>query len=311
MVRRSKLFRSVVNRFIAGDDLETAMEACKPLLENGIRITLDYLGENTFSREEASQAVATYTKMLDTIAQFPLSSPSHGANPALCSTGPLPTKLHSAEPMNISIKLTQCGLDQGEDFCEQNLRGVLQRAQDHNNFVRIDMESSAYTDRTLAMFEKVFADYKNFGVVLQSYLYRNDKDVEQVIAWQARCRIVKGAYLEPESVAFKEKSKVDKAYIRQAKLLLSGAFYPAIATQDEAIIEELVAYVKAESIDPSRFEFQMLYGIRRDLQNRLVKEGFNVRVYVPFGDSWYPYFTRRLAERPANVFFIVKAFLKG
>lgn len=311
MVRRSKLFRSVVNRFIAGDDLESSMEACKPLLEKGIRITLDYLGENTSSQEEANQAVATYTKMLDAIAVFEQTSPLKGANPALKPSGPLEPKLAAAEPMNISIKLTQCGLDQGEEFCEQNLRGVLKRAEEHHNFVRIDMEASDYTERTLAMFEKVFADYKNVGVVLQSYLFRNDDDVAKIIGWQARCRLVKGAYLEPESVAFKEKSKVDEAYIRQAKKMLSSAFYPAIATQDEAIIKELVAYVKAEKIDPSRFEFQMLYGIRRDLQESLVKEGLNVRVYVPFGDSWYPYFTRRLAERPANVFFIVKAFLKG
>ncbi len=311
MVKRSRLFRSVVNRFIAGDTLESSLEACKPLLEKRIRITLDYLGENTSSQEEANQAVATYSQMLEAVAKFPLTSPANGANPALKPCATLEPTLNPSEPMNISIKLTQCGLDQGEEFCEHNLRGVLWRAEEHKNFVRIDMESSAYTERTMAMFERVFLDYKNVGVVLQSYLFRNDEDVQRIIDLQARCRLVKGAYLEPESVAYKDKSKVDEAYVRQAKLLLSKGFYPAIATQDEKIIQELKAYVKQENIDPSRFEFQMLYGIRRDIQESLVQDGFNVRVYVPFGDSWYPYFSRRLAERPANVLFILKALMKG
>jgi proline dehydrogenase len=173
------------------------------------------------------------------------------------------------------------------------------------------MEASAYTDRTIRMIERVWPEYRNTGTVLQSYLYRTDDDVERMIALGARVRLVKGAYLEPSDVAHPEKAKVDEAYVRQAKRLLDAAFYPAIATQDERIILELKRYVAEKGIDKGRFEWQMLYGIRRDLQEGLVREGYNVRVYVPFGDAWYPYFTRRLAERPANTLFILKSLFKG
>jgi proline dehydrogenase len=215
------------------------------------------------------------------------------------------------EPLNISIKLTQCGLDQGFEFAEKNYREVLEVAKRNNNFVRIDMESSDYTQRTLDMIERVRIDYPNTGTVLQSYLYRNDADVETIIQWQARVRLVKGAYLEPATVAYQAKKDVDEAYVRQAKRLLDAANYPAIATQDEKIITELNRYVAEKGIPKERFEYQMLYGIRRDLQDKLVADGYNVRIYVPFGDSWYPYFTRRLAERPANMLFIMRAMLKG
>ncbi|AIE86896.1 proline dehydrogenase family protein [Fimbriimonas ginsengisoli] len=298
MVRRSFLFRPLVRRFIAGDTLEEAIKASEALLAKGLRISLDYLGENTRSEQEALDAKATYIQMLERIAQVPVVR-DYNANPV----GP--------EPLNISIKLTQCGLDQGEAFAEKNYRDVLEVAKGFHNFVRIDMESSDYTDRTMAMIGRVRPDYPNTGTVLQSYLYRTPKDVEQVIEWQARTRIVKGAYLEPPSVAYPEKEKVDEAYVQQAKELLLRGYYPAIATQDEKIIRELNAFVAENKIDKSRFEYQMLYGIRRDLQDSLVAEGYNVRIYVPFGDSWYPYFTRRLAERPANAFFILKAMFKG
>jgi proline dehydrogenase len=173
------------------------------------------------------------------------------------------------------------------------------------------MEASEYTERTMEMIGRVLPEYPNTGTVLQTYLYRTPKDVEQVIAWKARTRLVKGAYLEPPSVAYPEKEKVDKAYVDLAKELLLHGNYPALATQDEKIIRELNAFVAERGIDKAGFEYQMLYGIRRDLQDSLLAEGYNVRIYVPFGDSWYPYFTRRLAERPANAFFIMKSLFKG
>lgn len=298
IVRKSFLFRPLVSRFIAGDDLEHAVEASSHLLDENIRISLDYLGENTKSEQEALHAIATYERMLKEIdKEKHVRAYREGGAQGI-------------EPLNISIKLTQCGLDQGQDFAENNYRHVLREAQTLQNFVRIDMESSEYTERTIDIVTRVHQEYKNTGTVLQSYLKRNDEDVDLMIEKQIRTRLVKGAYLEPESVAFTDKAKVDEQYVAQAKRLLSKGFYPALATQDEAIINELVKYVQDQGIDKTSFEFQMLYGIRRDLQQGLTQEGFNVRVYVPFGDSWYPYFTRRLAERPANALFIAKAMFR-
>jgi len=298
LVRRSFLFRPLVSRFIAGDTLEEALKVSEGILANGLRVSLDYLGENTKSEQEALDAKATYIQMLERIAQVPAVQ-KWNANP------------QGTEPLNISIKLTQCGLDQGEEFAERNYRDVLEVAQRLKNFVRIDMESSDYTERTMRMIERVRADYPNTGTVLQSYLHRTPGDVEKVVEWQARTRLVKGAYLEPATVAIPDKAQVDEAYVTQAKRLLEAGHYPAIATQDERIIKTLNAFVAERGIDKSRFEYQMLFGIRRDLQDALAAEGYNVRIYVPFGDSWYPYFTRRLAERPANAVFIAKALFKG
>lgn len=298
IVRRSFLFKPLVGRFIAGDTLEEALAVSEKILARGMRVTLDYLGENTRSEAEAKAAKDTYIQMLRRIAEIPAVKeyrPDSGLK----------------EPLNISIKLTQCGLDQGVDFAEQNFRQVLWTAAENHNFVRVDMESSAYTEATLKMIGRVLPHFPNTGTVLQSYLHRTPGDIAQVIEWQARTRLVKGAYLEPPSVAYPEKAKVDAAYLEQAKLLLQKGHYPAIATQDEKIIRALNAFVAEIRIDKSKFEYQMLYGIRRDLQESLVREGFNVRIYVPFGDSWYPYFVRRLAERPANAFFILKSLFKG
>ena len=295
LVRKSFLFKPLVKRFIAGDTVEEALVACEHLLAKGMKVSLDYLGENTLNEAEALAAKKTYIEMLGKIAEVPA----------------VKSYREGIEPLNISIKLTQCGLDQGFEFAEKNYREVLEVAKQLNNFVRIDMESSDYTQRTLDMIEKVRVDYSNTGTVLQSYLFRNDADVETIIQWQARVRLVKGAYLEPPTVAYTAKKDVDEAYVRQAKRLLDAAYYPAIATQDEKIITELNRYVAEKGIPKERFEYQMLYGIRRDLQDKLVEQGYNVRIYVPFGDSWYPYFTRRLAERPANMLFIIKAMLKG
>lgn len=287
LVRKSFFFRPLVGRFIAGDDLEESMSHAEDLCKRDLMVTLDYLGENTKSEAEANAACDTYIAMLERIARSEF-----------------------AEMINISIKLTQCGLDQGIEFAERNYRRVLQVAANLNIFVRVDMEGSDYTERTIEMIRRVFPDFPLTGTVLQSYLYRSMKDTENMIALGARVRVVKGAYLEPSEVAMPDKADVDKNYLEMAKLLISKGNYPAIATHDERIISELKAYIEKEGIDKSRFEWQMLYGIRRDLQDSLRKEGFNVRVYVPFGDSWYPYFSRRLAERPANGLFILKSMFK-
>ncbi len=308
LVRKSFLFRPLVGRFIAGDTLEEALKACEPILAKGQKISLDYLGENTATEQEALDAKATYIKMLERIAQVPQVikwNSEHGNSPTLNESG------DGIEPLNISIKLTQCGLDQGIEFAEKNLRDVLETARKLNNFVRVDMESSEYTERTMDMIERVRKDYRNTATVLQTYLYRTPEDVERVIKWGARVRLVKGAYLEPSAVAFPEKAKVDEAYVTLGKRLLDEGTYPAFGTQDETIIKQLTDYATEKQIDKSRFEFQMLFGIRRDLQDGLHAQGYNVRVYVPFGDAWYPYFSRRLAERPANTLFIIKSLFKG
>lgn len=263
------------------------MAAAEDLCRAGLFVSLDYLGENTRTEEESRQAVAKYRDMLTRIAQSEFAS-----------------------SINISIKLTQCGLDQGEEFAEKNYREVLALAADKNIFVRVDMESSDYTERTVSMMERVFPDFPLTGTVLQSYLHRAMDDTERMIRLGARVRVVKGAYLEPPSVAIAAKKEVDANYLTMAKALIERGNYPAIATHDEAIIAELKQFAEAQDVAKDRFEFQMLYGIRRDLQKRLHDEGFPVRVYIPYGDQWYPYFTRRLAERPANGLFILKSLFK-
>lgn len=288
IVRRSFLFKGLVKRFIAGDTLPEALAVAEDLAARGFNVTLDLLGESVASETEALKAKDTFIAMLKAIAI------------SLC--GP---------KTNISIKLTQCGLDQSDDFAEKNFREVLWVASEHNNFVRIDMEASAYTERTVRMIERVHADLPNTGTVLQTYLHRTPEDVELMIKLGIRTRLVKGAYLEPADVAYPDKAKVDEAYVTLGKKLLKEGNYPALATQDEKIINELKTFIASEGIDKSKFEWQMLYGVRRDLQEKLREEGYNVRIYVPFGDSWYPYFTRRLAERPANMFFILKSLFKG
>jgi proline dehydrogenase len=288
VVRRSFLFRGLVKRFIAGDTLEEAMGPTEELAGRGFFVSLDYLGENTKSEVEALAAKQAYIDMLERIDSSP-----------------------GAPKTNISIKLTQCGLDLGDEFAEKNYRDVLEVAAQKNNFVRVDMESSDYTERTIRMIERVWKDYKNTGTVLQTYLYRTPEDVELMIDLGARVRLVKGAYLEPASVAHQDKAKVDQAFVDLGKDLIERGNYPALATHDEAIIDELNRFAAEKGIDKSKFEYQMLYGIRRDLQDKLLSEGYNMRVYIPYGDSWYPYFTRRLAERPANTLFIVKSLFRG
>lgn len=284
LVRKSFLFRPLVQRFVAGDDLSDAMKVAEGLADRGLMSSLDYLGENTKTRAEAEHAIEMYGEIVSAIH----NSRHH-------------------EKINISIKLTQCGLDIDEAWAEQNYRNLLQHAQQKNTFVRVDMEASEYTERTVHMIENVFRDHSNTGTVLQSYLYRTSDDAQRMVRLGARVRVVKGAYLEPTSVAFPTKAETDAEYLKVAKILMKEGNYPAIATHDQVIIQELKAFADKEGIAKDRFEFQMLYGIRRDLQDGLVAEGYNVRIYIPYGDQWYPYFTRRLAERPANMWFIIKS----
>jgi proline dehydrogenase len=286
-VRNSKLFRPIVNRFIAGETLEQAIHTAESLAEQGYGVSLDLLGENVATVEEADAATKNYLDLINKIAQSPYKS-----------------------KINISIKLTALGLDQSVDLCESNYIKLLQAAESHNIFIRADMEASAYTQLTIDIVRKIRQTYPNTGTVLQSYLYRTDADLETLVADSARIRIVKGAYLEPESVAHPQKATVDRKYIEHAKKLLLRANYPAVASHDEPIIRNLQAFIKEKNIDSSRYEWQMLYGIRRDLQSQLKAQGDNVRIYLPFGEAWYPYFTRRLAERPANLLFIAKSLFK-
>ncbi len=278
----SSLMKPLVSKFIAGNNIEEAIVPCEKLTEDGIQIALDFLGENTKSEEESENAVKSYINVLDNInsTKYP-------------------------DRMNIAIKLTQCGLDLGDELAEKLYRKVLKHAKKSDTFVRIDMEGSAYTQRTINILEKVLKEYPNTGTVLQSYLYRTPDDAVKLTKLGSRIRIVKGAYLEPKEVAYSEKKDVDKSYIEISKYLMKNGNYPAIATHDESILYELLQFAKLEGIPKSAFELQMLYGIRKDLQYKYLHEGYNVRAYVPYGDSWYPYFTRRLAERPANLLFIM------
>lgn len=284
-VTHNRLARRSSRRFVAGETLEEALQATRTLNQQGCTVSLDHLGENVTDASEAASAASDYIKILDAIKQSSLDA-------------------------NISIKLTALGLDVGGDLCEENVRRVLDRARSYNIFVRVDMEGSAYTERTLELVAKLRQDYDGVGTVIQSYLYRSEKDIESLVASHTRVRLVKGAYKEPAEVAYPRKADVDRSYEQLMRVLLSHGTYPAIATHDVHMIEEARAFATANTIEKSRFEFQMLYGIRRDLQEKLVKDGWRMRVYVPFGTEWYPYFMRRLAERPANALFIAKNLLR-
>jgi len=287
LVTRSFLFRPLVRRFIAGETLDEAMSVAEALAVTCLNVSLDLLGENVGSVDEAKASTDAYIETVNRIANSP-----------------------QRDKINISIKLTALGLDQGDDIAEANYRRLLEAAKPHGIFIRADMEASEYTERTIAMVERVFPDFPNTGTVLQSYLKRTEDDVERLVKLGCRLRIVKGAYLEPESEAFQDKETVDAQYVKVAKRLMVAGHYPAVATHDANIIAALKQFATQEKIGPERFEWQMLYGIRRDLQDSLRDEGYNVRVYIPFGAQWYPYFSRRLAERPANMFFIAKSMFR-
>ncbi|MDH4131256.1 MAG: proline dehydrogenase family protein [Gemmatimonadota bacterium] len=281
-VRRNPLVRKFAARFVAGETVETAVLAARELNARRITATLDLLGESIGQASEAAQARDTYLQMLDAIARDRVDS-------------------------NVSLKLTQMGFDIAEDACFANMSAILDRAKAGGNFVRVDMEGSAYTQRTLDFFyQRLFPVYgPHVGVVIQSCLRRSGADVDTLIDRQVRVRLCKGAYLEPPDVAFPDKADVDRNYLSLMERLMERGNYPGIATHDEKIITHARRFAAQKKIDPAGFEFQMLYGVRRDLQDRLRADGFNVRVYIPFGTQWYPYLMRRLAERPANIAFII------
>jgi proline dehydrogenase len=272
--------RSVSRRFVAGEALDDAIQATRAINQRGMHVSLDHLGENVSDAREARSAARDYITILDTIKQAGVDA-------------------------NISIKLTALGLDISQELCEENVCNILENAQKHPIFVRIDMEASAYTEQTIDITLRMHQQFEHVGTVIQSCLYRSKKDVEQLIAQGVRVRLVKGAYKEPKSVAFQNKSDVDHNYVQLMMMLLLKGNYPALATQDEAIINAACKYARDHGIGRDAFEFQMLYGIRRDLQEKLVRQGYNVRIYVPYGSQWYPYLMRRLAERPANLMFVM------
>jgi len=274
---------SFARRFIAGETVAEAIAAARAVQQQGMLVTLDYLGEGVSSLAEADVATRDYQRIVDAI-------------------------IASDVERNLSLKLTQLGLDVDRASAIDNLRKILGKADGF--FVRIDMESSSYTDVTLDVFETMWQQgYHQIGVVLQADLLRTEQDIKRIVALGARIRLVKGAYKEPRSVAYANKADVDAAYARLMNELLTRGTYPAIATHDPAMIALTRSFATEHRIAPDRFEFQMLYGIRRDLQAALVAEGYRVRVYIPFGRQWFPYFMRRLGERPANVSFVIRGIV--
>ena len=300
-VSRSKLLRRLIMRigfarraalrFVAGETIDDAIAAIRTLNANGILATVDHLGENVATEADARRAAQSYVAVLDRIGKEGVKS-------------------------HASLKLTQLGLDIGDEFCRENVACVVRKAKEVGTFIRIDMESSDYTNRTLAVFRSLRREFDNVGIVIQSYLYRSKDDIAALCQEGASVRLCKGAYNEPPDKAFPKKADVDANYVALTRKLLSdeararGA-YGAIATHDPKMIDAAKAYAAEHNVPRKQFEFQMLYGIRRDLQQQLAKEGYTMRVYVPYGAEWYPYFMRRLAERPANVWFILRNLFRG
>jgi proline dehydrogenase len=287
LIKTYRLPRAMARRFVAGETMDDAVRAVREVNGRGMNVTLDLLGESVSSAAEAAKARDQVLALIDrTVAE--------------------------RVDANVSIKLTQLGLDVGEDVCRKNVTTILARAEQHRMFVRVDMEGSAYTERTLRLFQDHwhprFGDL--VGVVIQSALRRSERDVEELIRLHARVRLVKGAYAEPEEIAFPAKRDVDAAFQQLAARLLDADTYPAIATHDDRLVAAAKRDAGRMGRSPEHFEFQMLYGVRRDLQEGLRAEGYRVRIYVPFGTHWYPYLMRRLAERPANIAFMTGSILK-
>lgn len=281
-VRTNSLARKFASRFVAGETVAQAVDAALELQRHGLTASLDLLGESVSREAEAAAARDQYLSMLQLLAAGNLE-------------------------VNVSLKLTQMGLDVDEDACARNVRAIVEQAARHDGFVRLDMESSEYTQRTIDFyFEHITKELQPYcGLVIQSSLRRSADDVDSLIERQIRVRLCKGAYLEPDDVAFPHKADVDRTYLEMMERLLSQGNYPGIATHDERIIDHARKFVEQEGIPPERYEFQMLYGVRRDLQRQLHAAGHRLRVYVPFGSQWYPYLMRRLAERPANIAFML------
>jgi len=285
---RFKPFKKMTTRFVAGEDIEETIRAIRELNAHGCTASFDHLNESVTSIAETEGEVREYKKILERIDETGIKS-------------------------NVSIKLTQFGLSIDPELAYRNARAVVEEAARRGNFVRVDMEDSAVTQITLDIFKRLRAEFdlNTVGIVLQSYLRRTFDDLQDVLKIPARVRICKGAYNEPPNVAFPDKKDVDENYVRCMKSLLKSGVYHGIATHDEKMIAATKEFAQSEGIGKDKFEFQMLYGVRRDLQEKLAREGYRMRVYVPYGKTWYPYFMRRLAERPANVWFVLKNMFKG
>jgi proline dehydrogenase len=283
--------RRAARRFVAGDTIDDAINAIRELNAIGITATLDHLGENVETAEDARRSTEDYLKALDAIAASGVQS-------------------------HISIKLTALGFDLGDELCRANVARILARAKEIGTLVTIDMESTEYTDRTLRLFRDLRREFGNVGIVIQSYLYRSEADIVALCKEGAHVRLCKGAYKEPPVHAFPRKADVDASYVRLMKMLLSpearaNKAFGAIATHDAKMIEATCQYAQEQMVPRDEFEFQMLHGIRRDLQKQLTADGYGMRVYVPYGTEWYPYYMRRLAERPANIWFIASNFFRS
>jgi proline dehydrogenase len=278
--------RRMSHRFVAGEMLDEGIQAARECNDAGMMVTLDCLGENVSTPADAQKVRDTYLGMFDRIAQ---------------------EKLHA----NVSCKLTQLGLDISAEFCEGLVLSIAERAAAYESFLRIDMESSIYTQRTVELVKRVRAQTPCVGSVIQAYLYRSESDIHDLLSYGCRIRLCKGAYKEPMEVAFPRKHDVDANYVKLMRLLLSSGFYHAVATHDPHMIAETIRWAAEKKISKDDFEFQMLYGVRTDLQRKLVRDGYRVRIYVPYGQEWFPYFMRRLAERPANLSFFVRNFFRS
>lgn len=284
LIMRNGVSRRVAQRFVAGDNLDDAIVAGRNVNRANQAASLDLLGENVSDEAGARAAGAGYAAIFDRIAQEKLNA-------------------------NVSLKLTQLGLDLSESLAQELLEKIAAHAGEQGNFLRVDMEGSAYTQRTVDLVKRVRAKFEGVGTVMQSYLYRTEDDVRDLLSVGCRMRLCKGAYKEPPEVAFPQKADVDANYVKLMKILLASDVYHGIATHDPAMIDATKQFVRQQGIAHDKFEFQMLYGIRTDLQQQLVREGYRLRVYIPFGTDWFPYFMRRLAERPANMMFFAKSLI--
>lgn len=282
------VFRRVAHRFVAGDSLAEALEAARDLNRDGLRVTLDHLGESVGDRPTAETATEDYLESLAAIAE------------------------RDDVRSTISLKLTQLGLGIDPDFCLENLRRILRRAEELDNFVRIDMERAEYVEGTLDIFEAAWSDFRGrVGVVIQSYLRRSQRDVERLVEREAPVRLCKGAYDEPPDRAYQDPSEVDASFVRLMRTLLDGGSPTAIASHDEAMIDATLEHMRERGMERGEVEFQMLYGVRREMQRRMSDRGHPVRIYVPYGAEWYPYLMRRMAERPANLALVLRALASG
>src|SRR5438309_3247089 len=277
--------RTMARRFVAGEGLDEALAAARVCNDHGMMVSLDYLGENVSSSADAQHARDAYLEVFDKIAD---------------------QRLHA----NVSCKLTALGMDLSAEFCEGLLHSIVERAAATDNFLRVDMEGSAYTERTIELVKRARSQSPAIGTVIQAYLYRSEQDVQGLLAYGCRIRLCKGAYKESPEVAFPKKQDVDANYVKLTRMLLPSGIYHGIATHDPKMIAATIRCASEKKISQSDFEFQMLYGVRTDLQRQLVRDGYRLRIYIPYGQDWFPYFMRRLAERPANLGFFVRNFFR-